>query len=146
MSIYRKSDSDRRPQSDVHADVTVQRGPVAQRTTSPKDVEPGEGKHLRRAEPASMVIPPTWKWVDSLPPNVRPSALLRQYPRIANLIAATWGDRASFETYMESLLTDKRGNRRGFPPEVLKDLAALRRFHDIAKEDTSVWHTVHKRG
>jgi hypothetical protein len=47
---------------------------------------------------------------------------------------------------MDSLLTDKRGNRQGFPPEVLKDLAELRRFYDVAKDDTSVWHTVRKRG
>jgi hypothetical protein len=93
-----------------------------------------------------MLLPPTWKWVESLPPNIRPSALLRQYPRIANLVAAAWGDRKSFDTYMDSLLTDKRGNRQGFPPEVLKDLAELRRFYDVAKDDTSVWHTVRKRG
>ena len=146
MSIYRKSEPDRRPQSDVHVDATVQRGAVAQRSTSPTNVGPGDGKHLRRAAPASMLLPPTWKWVESLPPNVRPSALLRQYPRIANLVAAAWGDRKSFDAYMDSLLTDKRGSRQGFPPEVLKDLAALRRFHEIAKDDTSVWHTVTKRG
>jgi hypothetical protein len=105
-----------------------------------------DGKDLRRAAPASIVLPPTWKWVESLPPNIRPSALLRQYPRIANLIAAAWGDRKSFDTYMDSLLADKRGNRKGFPPEVLKDLAELRRFYDVAKDDTSVWHTVRKRG
>ena len=150
MSIYAKFHRSQRQRSDVHATETVQQAtispPVSPPAASREDGARKDGKHLRRAEPASTLVPSTWKWVEGLPPNVRPSALLRQYPRIANLIAVAWGDKESFDTYTESLLTDKRGNRRGFPPEVLKELMALRDYYDIAKKDTSVWHTVGKRG
>ena len=87
------------------------------------------------------------KWVETIPPNVRPNALLRQYPRIANLIAAAWKDHKAFSSYMESLLTDKRGNRKGFPPEVLNELVALQRFYEMRnKDDNSVWSDVRRRG
>jgi hypothetical protein len=47
---------------------------------------------------------------------------------------------------MESLLTDKRGNRKGFPPEVLTELMALQRYRDSLAEDDLAWDTVGKRG
>ena len=143
MSVYRKFDQYPRSRSDVHADTTIQ-GPL--RATSRKIVGIEDRKHLRKAAPATMPLPFAFKWVATLPPNVRPTALLRQYPRIANLIAAAWRDPKAFDTYMESLLTDKRGNRRGFSPEILNELVAVQRYYNIHKDDVSVWHTVGKRG
>ena len=94
-----------------------------------------------------MPVPHTLQWADALPPGVRPTALLRQFARIANLIAATWRDSEHFDAYMGSLLTDTRGNRRGFPVEVLRELEALRRYRDTLDEgDKSAWSTVRKRG
>jgi hypothetical protein len=151
MSIYRKMEPFRRPQSDVHAEDTIQKWPVSQRTASANaggvGGKAGDGKHQRRGAPANVLIPPTLKWVETLPPNVRPTALLRQYPRIVNLIAAAWRDPQSFDTYMDSLLTDKRGNRKGFPSEILNELDALRRYHEARnKDDNSVWGDVRRRG
>jgi hypothetical protein len=92
----------------------------------PIDVAQEEHKHQRKAAPANTALPRTLIWAASLPPEVRPTALLRRYARIANLIAATWPDAKAFDTYMESLLTDKRGGRRqGFPVDVLRELTAL---------------------
>jgi hypothetical protein len=86
--------------------------------------------HQRNAAPASMPLPRTLKWAASLPPDIRPISLLRRYPRIANLIAATWSDAKAFERYMESLLTDKRGgSRQGFPVDVLRELTTLALHH-----------------
>jgi hypothetical protein len=59
---------------------------------------------------------------------------MREFPRIANLIAAAWEDLVQFEMYMDSLLTDKRGGRKGFPGDVIAELGAL----DIYR------HTVHE--
>ena len=84
-----------------------------------------EYQHLRKATPVNMLLPRTARWIEGLPPRVRPIVLMRQFARIANLIAATWGNVEHFENYMESLLTDRRGNRKGFPPEVLAELSAL---------------------
>ena len=88
-------------------------------------VTPGAYEHLRKGAPANSALPRTLKWADELPPRVKPVALLRQFPRIANLIAAAWDELAQFEMYMDSLLTDKRGRRKGFPPDVIAELSAL---------------------
>jgi hypothetical protein len=57
---------------------------------------------------------------------------MRQYPRVANMIALLWGEptRTALDRYMEALLVDTRGNRRGFPPEVANDLMVLRTTFD----------------
>lgn len=144
MTIYRTSD--RYPQSDVH---TIR--PVAKRLaprvgTSAIGVQPDKYQHLRKAAPVNRPLFGTLTWVASLPPDVKPIALVRDYARIANLVAAAWGDQKSFAGYMESLLTDQRGNRRGFPPDVLSELVALYRYHEAVKEAHLTWSTTSKRG
>jgi len=71
---------------------------------------------------------------------------MRRYARIANLIAAAWGEAKAFHAYMESLLADKRGNRRGFPPDVQRDLLTLRHYYDTHRENSTPWAYVTKRG
>jgi hypothetical protein len=87
-------------------------------------------KHLRTAAPAEGPRTRTLRWMEGLPPGVRPTALLRLHARIVNLIAATWRDPKAFGAYMESLLRDTRGNRRGFPPKVVAELVALKHYYD----------------
>ena len=82
----------------------------------------------RKASPVARLLPSTQKWLDALPRRVRPHSLCESYPRIANLIAAMWGDAKGLKAYFEELLIDRRGNRRGFTPEVAKDLRALRLY------------------
>ncbi|MDQ2963865.1 MAG: hypothetical protein M3R31_12025 [Pseudomonadota bacterium] len=145
MSIYRKSDPYRwsEPQSNAYAS----RAPVPLRAPTQMSVGQEERKRLRKASPANMPLPRTLTWVASLPPNVQPTALLRQYARIANLVAAAWGAPKPFDAYMESLLNDTRGNRRGLPSEVLDELVTLQRYHhDTIREDDAPWETVSKRG
>ena len=144
VSIYRKVDL--YPRSDVYANETLEEELVPPRTTSRMHVGLEEHKHLRKTAPANMPLPRTLTWVASLPPNVQPTALLRRYARIANLIAATWEDPKSFDAYIESLLTDTRGSRRGFPSDVLSELVALQRYYDILRKDDSPWSIVGKRG
>jgi hypothetical protein len=73
-------------------------------------------------------------WVASLPPTVQPTALVRRFARIANLVAATWGDEKAFDSYMELLLTDNRGNRKGLPPDVVAELVAVQRYRHTLQE------------
>src|SRR5690349_13087667 len=126
MSIYRTLD--RCPANDVYAPEERRLTLVPSRAASPVDTERDKYQHLRKATPANVAFPRTLAWVETLPSDVQPTELLRRYPRIANLIATVWGDRQWFQDYMESLLTDTRGNRQGFPPDVLKDLLALRSY------------------
>jgi hypothetical protein len=82
-------------------------------------------RHLRKSQPVNTPLPATQSWFASLPADLKPGALMASYARIANLIAAAWSDPKALAAYMDSLLTDRRGNRRGFPVDVLRELAAL---------------------
>jgi hypothetical protein len=67
----------------------------------------------------------TIEWMLKLPPSLRPRELCDRYPRAANVVAAAWSgsERAAV---LDELLSDRRGTRRGFPPEVKSELQALR--------------------
>jgi hypothetical protein len=99
------------------------------------DVGLEEYKHLRKAAPTNKVLSRTLKWAERLPPDVVPIALLRHYPRIANVIAATWRHPPFLRSYMDCLFRDDRGNRRGFPPDVLSELVALEQLRTPARPD-----------
>ena len=58
-----------------------------------------------------------------------PTVLMERYPRIANLVAANWKEQAAFHRYMQTLLVDERGNRRGFPTEIKEELIRLRTYY-----------------
>lgn len=81
---------------------------------------PGAAETLRTA---------TLQWILKLPPHVQPRHLQVRYPRIANRMAAEWDRVAACETYLESLLTDKRGGRKGFPLQVAQEIANLRDYY-----------------
>lgn len=67
----------------------------------------------------------TIEWLLALPESLQPRLLCDRYPRAANALAAAWAgqDRAAA---LDDLLVDRRGNRRGFPPEIQSELQALR--------------------
>ena len=83
---------------------------------------------LRKAQPSNEPLPCTFRWMATLPHNVRPLALLRRYPRIANAMALAWDEPNSLRAYFEVLLVDRRGNRQGFPKAIRQELLALREF------------------
>jgi hypothetical protein len=83
----------------------------------------------RRASPVAFLLLNTQKWLDALPHRVQPHALCEFYPRVANLIAAAWGDTEGLRIYFDELLVDRRRGRRGFPLDVFNDLRALRDYH-----------------
>jgi len=142
MSIYRNFAL--RPRSDVYAN--EEEKVVRRDEPSPMNVGLEEHTHLRKVTPANTALRRTLTWVAGLPSDVQPTALLGHFARIANLLAASWGDRKTFDACMESLLTDRRGKRKGFPPEVLTELMALQRHRDSLSDDGSTWDTVGKRG
>jgi len=123
MSIYRERLL--RP-DDIHATRRAIDVPGAAPAAGSSDEQ---YRHLRRGAPVNTLLPTTVAWAQRLPSDLRPVALLGRYPRIANLLAATWPDARAFDAYMDSLLTDKRGNRQGFAPEVARELATLALAH-----------------
>jgi len=84
----------------------------------------------RRARPYDRLLATTAAWCATLPPTLQPNALCSSFPRIANGIAAGWGDRDATMRYFDDLLTDKRGGRNGFPADVLEELHSLKAYYE----------------
>ena len=67
----------------------------------------------------------TIDWMLALPVALRPARLADRLPRLANQIAAVWGDRQRCLGALNGLLTDDRGNRRGLPNDLRLEIQAL---------------------
>jgi len=67
-------------------------------------------------------------WLMSLPSNVRPLHLARQFPRIANKIAEAWQRPVICDKVFAELIIDHRGTRQGFPHEVAKEISDLKGY------------------
>ena len=97
----------------------------------------------RKAAPFNKLLGSTVRWADALPPEVRPRALMDKYPRLANMAAASWEIEKAFRDCLDLLLVDRRGGRKGFPPEVIAEFEGLRnyRFHGVfrLKSDPSFY-------
>ena len=130
MSIYRNP----RPFEPAVADVTRFERVRDQGNASPASADPDPGAaqygHLRKAVPVESLLPLTVRWAARLPDPVRPYALMQQYPRVANLLAAAAATDASLDACLADLLIDRRGGRRGFPAPVAQDLLRLREYLD----------------
>lgn len=85
--------------------------------------------HLRRAQPINVLLPRTAVWLGDIPEKFRPVALATQFARIANVICANWADPVARGDYLKDLLAGGRPNRKGFPPQVLRELQVLHAVH-----------------
>jgi hypothetical protein len=150
LSIYRKFDAMRLPSNDVYAHTGPSSKQLESAVTPPQQPSQGEEqerKRQRKAAPANVPLPRTLSWAEDLPSSVKPTALLRQYARIANVFAATWNDPKALNSYMNCLLRDDRGNRKGLPPDILREVLALREYHaTVNAEHSSSWAVLRKRG
>lgn len=82
----------------------------------------------RKAQPADFILPATRAWLDTLPADIFPAALIARYPRIVNMIALQWGDKLGCPALLDDLLGDRRGGRAGFPAPAQRDLQNLQEF------------------
>jgi hypothetical protein len=64
-------------------------------------------------------------WVVSLPTALRPHSTCEQFPRVVNAVASSWADHTFSLQVLDHMINDYRGGRRGFPPAVQQELAAL---------------------
>jgi hypothetical protein len=149
MSIYRNLNED------LFSDYDVRRLTRQQKTAPPREAQvatrgPSTGQPVqnwqRKAQPAEIALPHAKRWLASLPEQVQPSALMAQFPRIANLIAAAWDDPESLHPYLRDLLTDQRGNRQGLPAQVVLELVALRdHLHGLHPSTIATWERASSR-
>ncbi len=128
-SVYRTLN--RLPQSDVQVHY------VADRILGPGRCEPQAvplaPKHdwtgQRQAKPAENLLPATAHWLATLPLEIQPTAIGTAFPRITNVLAVLWTRAEALMSYLDDLLLDKRGGRRGFPFAVLEELHALSAYY-----------------
>ena len=102
---------------------------MTQKPASPSVPDPPSERDLRssrRASQLNLPLPMAQRWVARLPGEIQPRALLQRFPRVANKLAKLWSDRESFADYLNQLLVDRRGARKGFPPVVHNELLNLR--------------------
>jgi hypothetical protein len=102
---------------------------------------------LRRRERATdfALTGTARRWLRQLPPRRRPLLLCMSHPRVANRIAWCWSDSALATQVLEDLLVDHRGGRRGFAPQVVRELRRLREFneqHRIEPRPQGLWQVL----
>ena len=91
--------------------------------------------------------PDAAKLMSLLGPTLRPARLQALFPHVVNRLAAVWHQPAQFEREMEELLLNTRGNRAGFPSEIVAELIALREYYRTAlhPQKSDPWSTVRVR-
>ncbi len=100
----------------------------------------------RAPEVAEALLEYTARWIDDLPSSLRPVALARDFPRIANTLAVIWKRPARADEYFQQLLLDHRGGRKGFPPDVAMELSKLAAHHaTLYPYRRSIWDDVLKK-
>lgn len=111
-----------------------------------RNVRPGTVKDWdgdRRPTPAEPLREATAEWLASLSVDVRPRELARQFPRIANKLCELWKRPAQCDAYLKKLVMDDRGTRKGFPPEVGKELSTLAaHYASVYPYRHSIWDDV----
>ena len=101
------------------------RAPLPPARQSPmRTPEASRAPPSERDRTLSHLVP---RWRESLPPEAKADYLCARFPRIANRLALCWADPPLALHLLEDLFRDRRGGRRGFPPEALEELRSLRR-------------------
>ena len=112
---------------------------------APKAEDKPETKVRRSSDANPVLLDTTIAWMAELPYSVRPGELAQRYPRIANSVAELWRRVARCEEYLDSLLVDQRGDRKGFPPVVAQELTALRNYYaELHPSNQSTWDLVER--
>lgn len=68
-------------------------------------------------------------------PDRYPSRLEKGYPRILAKVLELWESPEEEEAYLRDLVVDLRGNRAGFPPEVMQELLYVSELHSRWRAD-----------
>lgn len=77
-------------------------------------------------DPTEDLLPETEQFLRSLPGLAYPQQLVKLFPRIANHVAELHQKPEELRLYFDHLAHDHRGDRKGFPFDVMMDILALR--------------------
>ena len=113
----------------MHAPATMSEWEAARRAVDPQEV---------------LLHDRTFKWMATMPVNMRPMSTARQFPRVVNRIGDLWGHCEYTRLYFQSLLIDRRKGRKGFPAEVTQELVALQQyyFEEFSGLPAILWNAV----
>jgi hypothetical protein len=102
--------------------------------------------NTRTRAPEAPLAEATGLWLASLPAELVPRQLARDFPRIANKLCALWKRPSRCDVYFNELILVDREHRAGFPPAVMGELGTLAaHYAELYPTRRSVWSTVHKR-
>lgn len=84
------------------------------------------------------------RWQARLPANLRPVALTRQYPHVANRLAELWQQPEQCETYLKSLIMLDRPTRQGFAFDAAAELNRLLDYYTsvLHPRSHSIWNHI----
>ncbi len=101
----------------------------------------------QRAAAQEPLAAATTEWLATLPNGLRPHALPRRFPHMANALAQRWSNPTAVRDYLDRLLIDTRGNRQGLPLDVADELATLKDYFDTVLHPVpqTVWDEVAAR-
>lgn len=99
------------------------------RQSRPREAPPLQALRTPLSETDKVISALGAQWLQQLPAEVVPHALAKQFPRIVNRFALVWPDAVLTDSYFDSLMIDRRGGRKGFPPDVMDELIRLRLVH-----------------
>lgn len=99
----------------------------------------------RKAHPTEVLLPVTEDYLRNTPGLKYPQALASQFPRIVNELVAAKAEPDKLKAVFRELTHDHRGQRHGFPFDVLMDIHDLGEFmlgeHDqgFVMDDINKW-------
>lgn len=104
------------------------------------------GVRVRARSAAAPLAEATVLWLASLPDELAPRLLPRDFPWIADELCALWKRPSRCERYFTGLILDTRQGRAGFPPAVMRELTVLQQHYvDAYPSRASVWSHVRTR-
>lgn len=65
----------------------------------------------------------------ALAPEKFPNGLATRYGRVLNRILEKWENQKEAEAFLNELVVDTRGDRQGFPPEILQEILFVAQVH-----------------
>jgi hypothetical protein len=75
------------------------------------------------------ITPDLIQWLRILPARVRPKNLILKFPRVANTLARYAPYPKVLDRLLSEYMLDERGDRKGFPFDVLQEMANLREYY-----------------
>jgi len=86
-------------------------------------------EHRDQSPAADSLTLEAMELMRTLTPEIYPNATIARFPRIINQLALCWKHPDECRKFFDDLLNDERGDRQGFPFEIVVELTNLKLEH-----------------